>query len=431
MPAIPSRATPRARRRARRHPLAVARGALASATVTVAAVAAAAGCGAPARTAPAPGEPPAPVPPAARAAHAVSDSAELRRLRGAFAAADTLRLEIVAPGLVHAHAWEPAGPWAVHVLSAAAGECGTDVVARKAGPPLAARATTSDLARGALAAVNADFFMTPGGTPVGAHVEGGRVLAGPGDRPVFAMAADGPWIDGARVAGELAWRGGALPIARVNRPPDVGPELTLHDEWHGTDVAPPAGGGVIGVRRIGEAAGAGGGHGVVLPATSGEAPAVVFSHGPGNRTLPAPGDTVRWQVEVRSAAAGWDAREVVGGSHVLVRAGHATDAVTAGERTAFITRRHPRTAVGYRQGGGRLLLVVVDGRQAPYSDGMALDELAALLVRLGADEALNLDGGGSTAMVVEGAVVNRPSDAGGERAVANALVLLPAACGGV
>ncbi|NJD19939.1 MAG: phosphodiester glycosidase family protein, partial [Gemmatimonadetes bacterium] len=79
---------------------------------------------------------------------------------------------------------------------------------------------------------------------------------------------------------------------------------------------------------------------------------------------------------------------------------------------------------------GRLWLVVVDGRQAPHSLGMTLPELTELLEALGAEEALNLDGGGSSVMVVRGAVHNRPSDEAGERAVVNALALVrdPAAC---
>lgn len=76
------------------------------------------------------------------------------------------------------------------------------------------------------------------------------------------------------------------------------------------------------------------------------------------------------------------------------------------------------------------MLVTVDGRQPEWSVGMSLAELADLMLDLGAHEAINLDGGGSTAMVVrEGlqgrlALANHPSDAGGERAVANALALV-------
>jgi len=74
---------------------------------------------------------------------------------------------------------------------------------------------------------------------------------------------------------------------------------------------------------------------------------------------------------------------------------------------------------------GRLLLVTVDGRQPGVSEGVTLVEGARLMRSLGAVDALNLDGGGSSAMVVAGAVVNKPSDAAGERAVGDVVAVLP------
>jgi exopolysaccharide biosynthesis protein len=85
--------------------------------------------------------------------------------------------------------------------------------------------------------------------------------------------------------------------------------------------------------------------------------------------------------------------------------------------------RHPRTAVGFSRDSTTLYLVVVDGRSTA-SVGMTLAELAALMRRVGAWQALNFDGGGSTTMVVDGAVVNVPSDATGEREVGNALLVV-------
>ncbi len=85
---------------------------------------------------------------------------------------------------------------------------------------------------------------------------------------------------------------------------------------------------------------------------------------------------------------------------------------------------HPRTAIGIDRDTGEVLLLVIDGRQS-FSRGYTMVELAEMMQDLGADEALNLDGGGSTTMVARrpgggSAVVNSPSD-GAERLVANAL----------
>jgi hypothetical protein len=76
--------------------------------------------------------------------------------------------------------------------------------------------------------------------------------------------------------------------------------------------------------------------------------------------------------------------------------------------------RHPRTAAGVDKSRRWLYLVVVDGRQPDYSVGMTARELAELLAQLGADRAINLDGGGSSVLLVAGQddtldIVNRPS----------------------
>ena len=76
---------------------------------------------------------------------------------------------------------------------------------------------------------------------------------------------------------------------------------------------------------------------------------------------------------------------------------------------------HPRTAVGLDRDAGTALLVVVDGRQKRVSEGVSLRELAQILAGFGAHTAINLDGGGSTTMVIQQPggkhkVVNRPSD---------------------
>ena len=91
---------------------------------------------------------------------------------------------------------------------------------------------------------------------------------------------------------------------------------------------------------------------------------------------------------------------------------------------SFVASRHPRTLAGVKA-DGTLLLVTVDGRRTGWSTGVTLPEAARVMRSLGARDALNLDGGGSTGMVVRGEVVSRPSDRAGERAVSDGIFVLP------
>jgi len=92
----------------------------------------------------------------------------------------------------------------------------------------------------------------------------------------------------------------------------------------------------------------------------------------------------------------------------------------------------PRTAIGLDGSGQKLIIIVIDGRQPLYSQGATLGELAEIMLYYGADTAMNLDGGGSSTLVVRGAngrprVLNSPIDLhipGRERAVANHLGIL-------
>jgi uncharacterized protein YigE (DUF2233 family) len=115
--------------------------------------------------------------------------------------------------------------------------------------------------------------------------------------------------------------------------------------------------------------------------------------------------------------------ELLAGFPALLHGGRWVGDLQQEARPAFATTRDPRTAVGWDPEAGRLWLIVVDGRREGRTEGMTLPELAELFRALGATEALNLDGGGSSAMVVRGQVVSRPSDPWRERPVVNALVL--------
>ena len=104
--------------------------------------------------------------------------------------------------------------------------------------------------------------------------------------------------------------------------------------------------------------------------------------------------------------------DVIGAGPILVRHGVAVSTIFSTIEQFpgdIVDSSAPRTAVGLTA-DGHILLVVVDGRQIGYSEGLYLSDLANYMIKLGCVQALNLDGGGSSTMVVKGAIVNSPSD---------------------
>ena len=119
----------------------------------------------------------------------------------------------------------------------------------------------------------------------------------------------------------------------------------------------------------------------------------------------------------------------VAGTPWLVRDGlvrtQADDATCA----ALCARTHPRTAVGLTGNGRWLLVVLVEGRRPPVA-GVTLVQLSALMRTLGADEAINLDGGGSSTLWVQGrAVMARPANEPQERALSSTVSIVATGAG--
>jgi Phosphodiester glycosidase len=360
----------------------------------------------------------------------------------------------VAPGVRWTRVVRDGGPWRVNALTVAAG---VRVLAAPAGT-VGKRARPSALSRrvGAVAAVNGGYFAEDG-NPVGALASGGRLLSEPvGGRSALLLGAPplriGPLhfegavriggrtrlLDGInRTPGEIpacGGRGGDRPTERpqaVTTCTDPSELVLVTPDWGARTERRP--GSLDALVRDGAVAAlrAGGGTAVppdaaVLTATGG-ARALLRNAGVGAAA------ELDQSLSLRSSAppAASAAEIVSGGPRLLaarrVRVKNSAEGFdplsTPWFHGSFVASRHPRTMAGVRRDGS-LLLVTVDGRRPGWSAGVTLAEGARVMRSLGARDALNLDGGGSTAMVVRGRTVSRPSDPSGERPVSDAIVVL-------
>jgi len=114
----------------------------------------------------------------------------------------------------------------------------------------------------------------------------------------------------------------------------------------------------------------------------------------------------------------WKMKTAIGGGPVLVQEGRVK--ITNNEELKFagkaIGDKHPRTCIGYTT-DGYLIIMAIQGRFPGIAEGATLEQGARLLVGLGCVEALNLDGGGSSCLLINGKETIQPSDKGGQRPV--------------
>jgi hypothetical protein len=299
--------------------------------------------------------------------------------------------------------------------------------------------TTTSMARryGAIAAVNAGFFRTTGtyrGESSGVLVVEGKLISEPLEgRAAFGLIRGA--IGAEIIFGHLKFsgyvvtgRGRRLAIGGLNRPRGADELIVYTPEFHRTTLTAPDGVEAVVRKNTVIRVGDGEGSGIIPPdglvlSASGKARQWMLSN------LRA-GSRVRLEAKLEPVESemneAWSrASSIVGGGPQLIKEGKVAITFEA-EKIAqrFVSDRHPRTAIA-RLKDGRVLLATVDGRQPGVSVGMSLGELANLLLEFGASEAINLDGGGSTTMVVNGKLVNVPSDQTGERPVSDAILVLP------
>jgi hypothetical protein len=291
------------------------------------------------------------------------------------------------------------------------------------------RATMSAMVRkaDAIGGVNGDFFQwgnDPGGDPSGIMVRNGELLSHPGSTGARTPSIGwGP--SGVKIAEKCTWTASAevggrkFAIGGLNeyaRPATVtlatagsgyaiskAPAVFVHVRVPGAVLRPNGEviGTVLGIDENREK--------IAVP--------------PGTMILMARGkdadglrqSAIGARVKIKTRVDGYDFKgieNVIGGGPLLVRGG----ALAPG---AIEDTRHPRTAMGMDR-DGNLWYVIVDGRQ-PMSVGATFREMGEVMRKLGCVEAINLDGGGSSSMMLFGTTLNRPSG-GVERAIGNGIL---------
>jgi hypothetical protein len=355
---------------------------------------------------------------------------------------DTLAVLPVGPGMTHWRLGAPLVPWTVNLLEIDLRNPYLSVETAKANDRLAGYERTSSMAarrstpgHTVIGAVNGDFY---GGTgiPINIQVAQGEVLRGPGGTSAIGFtAADDPFIRIVSLSGSVREGTSVIPLAGVNQTRGTD-QLVLYNRYMGASTGTNAFGAEALVRTVNgwmandtvllvvENVVSGVGN-MAIPAGKG----VLSGHGTAqtwiNGILQA-GDTVRLYQRVSPAPG--RVKEMLGGFPKIVSGGidYVDQGYVEEGGPSHTYERHPRTAIGFNADSSKLYFFTVDGRQTT-SAGMTLHEVAAFLLGWRVHTAINLDGGGSTTMVVRGTVVNSPSDGGGERTVSNALLAVSSA----
>jgi len=330
----------------------------------------------------------------------------------------------------------PEGPWKIHVLEVDPKRI--EVRVAHAYDAAIGLETTAALAlrQGALAAINGGYFQMEGllaGDSRGALQIEGRLLSEPDrgrasvgfyDRDGIVRSVFGRLSFGGEV--RLA-DGEVIPIDGLNRRREPSEIVLYTPEFHRTTLTSSEGAevvidnGHITEIRQGSGSSAIPSAGVVLSIGSERVKEVL----PQMRS----GASLSVQTELLpllpDPEGDWRKAEFIvsGGPLLLWQGRRLEEPEKESISRVFFLARHPRTAVGVRA-DGTLLFVTVDGRQPEESVGMSIPELTDLMLELGSVSAVNLDGGGSTTMVVEGRIVNRPSDMAPRRN-ADAILIFP------
>ncbi len=342
----------------------------------------------------------------------------------------------LAPGLKLVEITDPSGPYQLKVLEIDPNKPITIDLATPTPMGTYARTSTTASAHQALAAVNGDFSVWPGRSVHPFAEDGGLRELGLQNGASFAISQDETAAhighQSMVVKGRNKTSKRKFLVEQWNTDDPVNGQIAGFTNFGGSIAKPPSDACSVRLKTTGKPHWGKANMGVyrdykVIKRKCGASPlaarhgAIVLSSkqtGKGAATLKA---MKRNQIVRLTWSIGWPGvMDSVGGMPWLVDGG----VVLAKNCSSYFCSRNPRTGIGIRA-DGTILLVVVDGRRSS-SIGMTLKQFGDYMLSLGATDALNLDGGGSSTMWVKGqGVVNRPTDSSGERAVNNVVLVLP------
>jgi len=343
----------------------------------------------------------------------------------------------IAPGLTYRMEVESDPKRIIHILRLNPASVAVSAKAALAGVTVfepnatKGKSTVSDMVRqhNAIAGINGDYFGSTG-DPIGFLVKSGQLTSLPyQNRAIFAWGPSTAQVGTAKFVGKVTPEGGE-PISIDGVNDECGENrLTLNTPNVGLSIAKsPC---LTLVMKV---------DGNVLPPSTYTYGTLLFKTNdatslplePNQFALVARGTKVkalsglktgsRIAIDLQTTGFDWpNIDHAIGGGPFLLKAGKvAIDGKEEGFPADHGASRHPRTAVG-RCADGDLVFMAVDGRQS-MSVGATMEELAAMMLRQGCVDAINLDGGGSTTMDILGAAVNRPSDKTGQRPVVDGII---------
>lgn len=351
---------------------------------------------------------------------------------------DTLSVRPVGPGMIYVEIEAPRVPWTLDVLEVDLTSPFLEMETATANGQLGAgyEVVSSMAARHdapghrVVGAINADFSGT-GSRPASIQIQGGEMVRDEttyygNPRPAVGFDVNNRvMMEVVQFSGQVKTPESTAAIHKVNESRGAD-ELVLYNQFFGTSTGTDQSGTEISVWplddwivndtvRVEVSAVAVGQGNTPIPNGGG----ILSAHGTAADALNEVGAGDTLQVVINALPGQPQLQDMVAGYPYIIKNG----AIDIGPRGDAVDR-HPRTAVGFSADSTKLYLVTVDGRQST-SEGMTLAELSDFMLRLGVHTAMNLDGGGSTTMVVRNEIVNSPS--GAERPRPNALLVVSTA----